>query len=107
MITGYLVTSSILGALIRDYTPSKEAGLFQGVRMFFCVLIPMVTGPLISQALFPVTEFNDPSSAVLAGKTPSNVMFYVAFGFILLSIVPTLWLTFARKKDEQRKASAQ
>lgn len=99
LITGYLITTSILGTIIRDLTPKKEVGLFQGVRMFFAVLLPMITGPLISGALFPVTEYNDPTNPALAGKTPSSVMFVVALCFIALSLVPTVWLYFEARKS--------
>lgn len=98
LITGYLITTSILGAIVRDLTPKKEVGLFQGIRMVFCVLLPMVTGPLISSALFPVTEYHDDANFALNGKTPSSVMFFVALAFIVLSIFPTIWLDKASKK---------
>ena len=51
LMTGYLVSTAVLGAKVRDYTPEKEVGLFQGVRMIFVVLIPMIIGPLIGNAL--------------------------------------------------------
>ena len=51
LMTGYLVSTAVLGAKVRDYTPVKEVGLFQGVRMIFVVLIPMIIGPLIGNAL--------------------------------------------------------
>ncbi len=44
---GYLVLTIQFGATIRDYTPPEKAGLFQGIRMIFFVLIPMVVGPAI------------------------------------------------------------
>lgn len=98
LIAGYLITTSILGTIIRDLTPKKEVGLFQGVRMVFAVLLPMTTGPLISSALFPVTAFQDPTNPSLNGKTPSPVMFVVALCFIALSLAPTVWLYIENKK---------
>lgn len=44
---GYLVLTIQFGASIRDYTPPEKTGLFQGIRMIFFVLIPMVVGPAI------------------------------------------------------------
>ena len=44
---GYLVLTIQFGATVRDYTPPEKAGLFQGIRMIFFVLIPMVVGPAI------------------------------------------------------------
>lgn len=88
LITGYLLCTAVLGAAIRDRTPEKDVGLFQGVRMVFAVLIPMIIGPLISQSLFPITEYNDPTNANLSGKTPSSVMFLVTLAFFVVSLIP-------------------
>ena len=44
---GYLVLTIQFGASIRDFTPPEKTGLFQGIRMIFFVLIPMVVGPAI------------------------------------------------------------
>lgn len=45
IIAGYGLLMIILNATVRDFTPEGKAGLFQGVRMIFFVLIPMVAGP--------------------------------------------------------------
>lgn len=42
---GYGLMGIILNATVRDYTPEDKTGLFQGVRMIFAVLIPMIIGP--------------------------------------------------------------
>lgn len=51
MITGYIFVSALCGALTRDYTPQGDAGKLQGVRMIFSVLIPMLLGPMIGNAI--------------------------------------------------------
>ena len=51
MITGYIFVSALCGALVRDYTPEGEVGKLQGVRMIFSVLIPMLIGPMIGNAI--------------------------------------------------------
>ncbi len=51
MITGYILVSALCGALTRDYTPKDAVGKFQGVRMVFSVLIPMLVGPMIGNAV--------------------------------------------------------
>ncbi len=51
MITGYILVSALCGALVRDYTPENDAGKLQGVRMIFSVLIPMLVGPMIGNAI--------------------------------------------------------
>lgn len=47
MFAGYGLLTIILNASIRDFTPEGMAGRFQGIRMIFMVLIPMVVGPAV------------------------------------------------------------
>lgn len=103
LITGYLLCTAVLSASIRDRTPEKDVGLFQGVRMVFAVLLPMIIGPLLSQSFFPVTSYNDPTNANLGGKTPSNVMFLVTLAFFLLSIIPMAFYQRIAKKEKQNE----
>ena len=51
MITGYIYISALSGAIVRDYTPEADTGKLQGVRMIFFVLIPMLAGPAIGNAI--------------------------------------------------------
>ena len=98
LMTGYLVSTAVLGAKIRDYTPEKETGLFQGVRMVFIVMIPMVTGPFIGQGVsninpqYAINEYGE--YAVL----PNQYIFLFAILIIALTIIP---LVFLLKKEEK------
>ncbi len=51
MISGNIFASALTGSLVRDYTPSGKVGKLQGVRMVFSVLIPMLIGPMIGNAI--------------------------------------------------------
>ena len=51
MITGYIFVSALCGAIVRDRTPAGAVGKLQGVRMVFSVLIPMLAGPAIGNAI--------------------------------------------------------
>lgn len=51
MITGYIFVSALCSATVRDYTPPQDAGKLQGIRMIFSVLIPMLIGPMIGNAI--------------------------------------------------------
>lgn len=51
MITGYIFVSALCGALVRDNTPQGDAGKLQGVRMIFSVLLPMIFGPMLGNAI--------------------------------------------------------
>ena len=46
-LIGYVVLQIQLSAAVRDFIPEDKVGLFQGIRMIFAVLIPMVVGPMI------------------------------------------------------------
>ena len=51
MISGYIFVAALTGAIVRDNTPPESAGKLQGVRMVFSVLIPMIVGPMIGNAI--------------------------------------------------------
>lgn len=56
MMCGYLSGMAMFGALIRDHTPEKKAGMFQGLRICFQVLLPGVIGPAIGAAILKNAE---------------------------------------------------
>ena len=56
MMCGYLSGMAVFGALIRDYTPENKAGMFQGLRICFQVLIPGIIGPAIGAAVLKNAE---------------------------------------------------
>lgn len=51
MIVGYIFVSALCGAVVRDHTPVGAVGKMQGVRMVASVLIPMLLGPAIGNAI--------------------------------------------------------
>ncbi len=46
-LIGYVILQIQLSAAVRDFIPEDKVGLFQGIRMIFFVLIPMVVGPML------------------------------------------------------------
>ena len=51
MMGAILSLTGALTAAFQDYIPSGFEGRFQGVRMCFVVLIPMIVGPIISMCI--------------------------------------------------------
>ena len=51
MIVGYIFVSALCGSVVRDHTPTGAVGKMQGVRMVASVLIPMLAGPAIGNAI--------------------------------------------------------
>ncbi len=104
MMSGYMIGTAVLGAKVRDFTPVNEVGLFQGVRMIFIVLIPMVTGPYIGRGVSYInvqTYVNEYNQTVVK---PNSFIFLFAGLVILLAIIPTLIII---KKERQIKANEQ
>ena len=100
LMAGYLVSTAVLGAKVRDYTPANQAGLFQGVRMVFVVMIPMVTGPYIGVAatkIRPGLEYTNDYGQLVA--TPSSLVFLFTAVVLLFVLIPLFFL-FKKEKQE-------
>lgn len=99
MMSGYLIGTAVLGAKIRDYTPEAETGLFQGIRMVFVVLIPMVTGPFIGEG---VSHINPQTYVNMYGETailPNNFIFLFTAILLPLAIIPiVIYLSISKKE---------
>lgn len=94
MMAGYLIGTAVLGAIVRDETPKEEVGLFQGVRMVFVVLVPMIVGPGLTQLVCAygpgaTTYYDDIQGLITA---PNRSMFLVSLGFMILAVAPIVWL---------------
>ena len=103
LMTGYLVSTAVLGAKVRDYTPVKEVGLFQGVRMIFVVLIPMIIGPLIGDGLCKSmgdAYVNDLGATVY----PPNKWLFLVTGIVFLcAVVPVILMIRKEKKLNEQQ----
>ncbi len=51
MMGGILALSGALNSAFQDYIPKGFEGRYQGVRMCFTVLIPMIIGPIVSMCI--------------------------------------------------------
>ena len=101
LMSGYLVGTACLGAIIRDYTPKGEAGLFQGVRMIFAVMVPMIVGSNVSQLVFNLTsELYESSTTFEEIYAPNANMFYVAAAFMALAAVPGTFFYLTERKGK-------
>ena len=100
LMTGYLVATAVLGAKIRDYTPENETGLFQGVRMVFVVMIPMVTGPFIGRGVSKINPSYGLNSYGEMGLLPNNLIFLFA-AITMVFVVAPLLLLIKKEKDDK------
>jgi MFS family permease len=95
MICGYIFISALTGSLIRDYTPEGEVGKLQGVRMVFSVLIPMLAGPSIGNAInkarnIPLVDAG--ADAMTTSYIPAPEIFLAAAitSLLIFAVVPLL-----------------
>lgn len=98
MMMGYLSLGACFNASIRDYTPEDKVGLFQGIRIFVSVLIPMLVGPWIGSILSGNTS---EGFLGVAGDayTPSSLIF-IAGCVIGLLTFGVIYLVSLKKKGE-------
>jgi MFS family permease len=91
MLCGYLGAIACFGAEIRNNTPEGYVGLFQGIRIFMVVLIPMLIGPWIGSSLSSssgvvglgvVGDSFAPSSIIFLGGAIVAALTFIVLGFI-------------------------
>lgn len=89
MMCGNLGGGAIFGAAIRDYTPKGKAGMFQGLRIFCCVMIPGVVGPAIGAGVLKNADTIVNSDGTTSFVPNANI--FVA----ALAVATLLWLVLA------------
>ena len=95
MISGFIFISALCGSLVRDYTPKDSAGKLQGVRMVFSVLIPMLAGPAIGNAINKARNIpleNAGADAMTTQYIPAPEIYLAAslILLVILALVPLL-----------------
>ena len=96
MMSGYMLVTAALSALIRDYTPKDKAGHFQGVRMVFAVCLPMIVGPFIGSAVIRRSGAVYEDLGVVK-NVPTPAIFLAAAVCVLLLVLPVVRL-YRRKR---------
>ncbi len=86
-LIGYVVLQIQLNAAVRDFIPEDKVGLFQGIRMIFVVLIPMVVGPAIGDIACRSSNLTIIEYGV-EKLVPSTSMFLFAAVVAVLVFVP-------------------
>ncbi len=100
LLAGYGLLGIMLNSTVRDYTPEDKVGLFQGIRMIFFVLIPMVVGPAIGDAVCKAAATDIYFENGMEKYEPCAEMFLVAGIISILILIPLIIL---RKKGIDKK----
>ncbi len=98
MMGGYMLVTAALSASVRDFTPADRVGQFQGIRMIFVVMLPMIIGPSIGAAVIK----NSDSTYVKLGtvkNVPTPAIFLASAAVLLLLLIPIIMLK-RREKNE-------
>ena len=99
MLGGGMLVMACFSGLVRDYTPEGKAGQFQGIRMIFGVMIPMIIGPFIGSAVI------QGSGAVYeelgqVKQVPTPAVFAASAVVLLLIYAPLALLRVAEKQKK-------
>jgi len=93
----------VAGAWLMDLYPKENRGQFQGIRMVFMVLLPMIIGPAIGSYL--VRRFGIPTTLNgEAGFIPTPALYYISAVINLLAIPPLLKIT---QKEAQKEKEVE
>jgi len=102
LMAGYLISTAVLFSKVRDYIPQGKEGVFQGVRMVFVVMIPMIVGPYIGSGVSYINGemWQDPTYLQWSIK-PNEYIFLFAAITMLLVLIPLIFLVRREKQNEQ------
>ena len=101
--SGYIVILQTLTVWSKQLYPSDSRGQFEGIRILFFVLIPMVAAPIISNPIIKQSgKFIDEYG--FTEYLPTHTLFLVASGLVLLTFIP---LVFAKKYHNSRISASK
>ncbi len=101
IISGYLASAAVFGAMIRDCTPIGKAGMFQGLRIVGQVLIPGIIGPALGARVLKNADkiINDDGTSSFV----PNENIFVAALVVALVLFVALTLQFLLMKKTENK----
>ena len=88
-LIGYVVIQIQLTATMRDFIPEDKVGLFQGIRMIFVVLLPMIIGPALGDLACRSSNITIVEYGVEKLVPSTSMFFYAAIvaAFILIPMI--------------------
>ena len=92
-----MILTTIANSLFRDATPKEQVGRYQGVRMVFGVMIPMIMGPFIGSLVIKNTNLTYVELGVIK-QVPTPLIFLAATILLIFAVVAFLKLRKLEKK---------
>ena len=105
-LVGNLVMGIQLNAAIKDFIPQGKAGLFQGIRMIFTVLLPMVIGPALGDLACRNSAITYANEYGVETIVPSSSMFLYAAIVSVFVVIPMIFLIKKGFKVEESEDTA-
>lgn len=96
-LLGWALFSIAINASVRDFMPEGKVGVFQGIRIIFFVLIPMIVGPVIGNLVCRISSVTYTNEYGVVTSAPGSVMFWAAAVVAVFILIPVLVL---RKKEK-------
>ncbi|MBO5327711.1 MAG: MFS transporter [Clostridia bacterium] len=103
MMSGYLTGMAIFGAVIRDYTPPKKSGMFQGLRIVGQVLIPGIIGPWIAALVLKNAEKVTNDDGTQSFIPNRNVFLAALIAAVVCAAFLILVFHFMKREKEKLK----
>ena len=99
---GYVVFLQTISVWAKALYPQESKGQFEGIRILFFVLIPMIVAPLISNPIIKHSGeiVNDYG---FVEYLPTEVLFLVAAGISLVTFIPLFMAAKYSKKKSEKK----
>lgn len=99
---GYVLFLQTITVWSKELYPANARGQFEGIRIIFFVLIPMIVAPLISNPIIKQSgQYIDENGFV--AYLPTYVLFLVAAVLILITFIP---LVYASRYHDRRMAES-
>jgi len=93
---GYILFFQAVVIWTKQLYPSGSRGRFEGIRVVFFVLIPMLIGPMIANPIIKIygkSFTKEYATGVITGQVPTELLFLVAAIIILFSLIPLVKAT--------------
>ena len=94
--TGYIITMQVTMVWAKTLYPDESRGQFEGIRIMFFVLFPMIIGPFIANIIIKKSELfysHDYGMGLVIGQVPTGTLFLVAAIITTLAFIPLKFVT--------------
>ena len=98
---GYVLVLQTTTAWAKNLYPEGQRGQFEGVRILFFVLIPMILGPSCASAVIRHAGVPFTNEFGIAGMAPRANLFLYGAALSLLTLVPLYFAAREQRKNRQ------